>query len=192
MNNGHQAPPIVNNGVMFVATPYNQVIALTRETGRTVALPQPEPAGGASVEAGEQGRRAVREQGVRRAGRSGARGDRCEDRKGSLANAGRGQQEGLLHDRGATRRQRQGGRRDSGGDGPIRGFVAAYDPETGEQVWKCFTIPARGEPGSETWPKGDEWKTGGGATWVTGNYDPATNLVFWGVGNGNPWVASER
>jgi alcohol dehydrogenase (cytochrome c) len=81
----------------------------------------------------------------------------------------------------------------SGGDGPTRGFVAAYDPETGTQAWRCFTIPAPGEPGSETWPKGgDQWKTGGGATWVTGNYDPETKLLFWGVGNGNPWVASER
>ena len=80
----------------------------------------------------------------------------------------------------------------SGGDGPIRGFVAAYDPNTGKEVWRCFTIPAPGEPGSETWPQGDQWQTGGGATWVTGNYDPETNLVFWGVGNGNPWVAAER
>jgi alcohol dehydrogenase (cytochrome c) len=45
-------------------------------------------------------------------------------------------------------------------------------------------VPAPGEPGSETWPKGDQWKTGGGSIWVTGNYDPETNLMFWGTGNG--------
>ena len=51
--------------------------------------------------------------------------------------------------------------------------------------------PEPGEPGSDTW-RGDDWKTGGAATWVTGNYDPETNLVFWGVGNGYPWVALSR
>src|SRR5437773_1601509 len=75
----------------------------------------------------------------------------------------------------------------SGGDGPTRGFVAAYDPDTGKEAWRCFTIPAPGEPGSEPWPKGDQWKTGGGAAWGTGNYDPETNVLVGGVGNGNPW-----
>ena len=79
----------------------------------------------------------------------------------------------------------------SGGDGPNRGFVAAYDPETGRQLWKTYMTPAPGEPGSDTW-RGDDWKTGGAATWVTGNYDPETNLVFWGVGNGFPWVGLAR
>ena len=60
----------------------------------------------------------------------------------------------------------------SGGEFGIRGFVAAYDADTGKQAWKTFTIPAPGEPGSETWPKGDQWKTGGAPVWVTGNYDP--------------------
>ena len=53
-------------------------------------------------------------------------------------------------------------------------------------------VPAPGEPGSETWPKGDEWKTGGGSVWVTANYDPATNLSFWGTGNGGPWMGDQR
>ena len=55
-----------------------------------------------------------------------------------------------------------------------------------------YTIPAPGEPGSETWPKGDQWKTGGGSVWVTGNYDPDTNLAYWGVGNGGPWMGDRR
>ena len=74
----------------------------------------------------------------------------------------------------------------------IRGFVAAYDIETGKELWKTYTVPAPGEPGSETWPKGDQWKTGGGSVWVTGNYDPETNLAFWGTGNGGPWMGDQR
>jgi len=53
-------------------------------------------------------------------------------------------------------------------------------------------VPAPGEPGSETWPKGDQWKTGGAPVWVTGNYDPETNLAFWGTGNGGPTIGDQR
>ena len=80
----------------------------------------------------------------------------------------------------------------SGGEFGIRGFVAAYDPDTGKELWRTFTIPAPGEPGSETWPKGDQWKTGGAPVWVTGNYDPDTNLAYWGTGNGGPWIGDQR
>src|SRR5204862_2695028 len=60
----------------------------------------------------------------------------------------------------------------SGGEVGDRGFVAAFDVNTGKGLWRTFTVPAPGEPGSETWPKGDQWKTGGGSIWGTGNYDP--------------------
>ena len=80
----------------------------------------------------------------------------------------------------------------SGGEFGIRGFVAAFDVDTGKELWRTFTVPAPGEPGSETWPKGDQWKTGGGSIWVTGNYDPDTNLAFWGTGNGGPWMGDQR
>src|SRR5262249_8832941 len=60
----------------------------------------------------------------------------------------------------------------SGGEYGIRGFITAYDPDTGKELWRTYTVPAPGEPGSETWPKGDQWKTGGGSIWVAGNYDP--------------------
>src|SRR6201997_5633671 len=53
-------------------------------------------------------------------------------------------------------------------------------------MWRTHTIPARGEPGSETWA-GDSLKTGGGSTWITGSYDPELDLVFWGTGNPAPW-----
>jgi alcohol dehydrogenase (cytochrome c) len=80
----------------------------------------------------------------------------------------------------------------AGGELGIRGFVAAYDAENGREAWRAFMVPAPGEPGAETWPAGDEWKTGGAATWVTGNYDPAANLVYWGTGNGGPWMGDQR
>ena len=75
----------------------------------------------------------------------------------------------------------------SGGDSGVRDWVAGLDPATGKLLWRTFTIPAPGEPGSETW-KGNTnaWQTGGGAVWVTGTYDPATNQTFWGTGNPVP------
>ncbi len=80
----------------------------------------------------------------------------------------------------------------SGGEFGIRGFVAGFDVETGKEKWRTYTVPAPGEPGSETWPKGDQWKTGGAPVWVTGNYDPETNLAFWGTGNGGPTIGDQR
>jgi len=72
-----------------------------------------------------------------------------------------------------------------GGDYGSRGFVAAYEASTGEQLWRFYTVPEPGQTGSETWP-GDTWKNGGGGTWVTGAYDPELDLVYWGVGNPAP------
>ena len=71
------------------------------------------------------------------------------------------------------------------GDHGLNGWLDAYDPETGERLWRWHSIPKPGEPGNETWA-GDSWKTGGGATWVTGSYDPELNLLYWGIGNPAP------
>ena len=73
----------------------------------------------------------------------------------------------------------------SGAEYGIRGFVAAYDPETGQQKWRFNAIPGPGEFGHDSW-KNDAWQSGGGSTWVTGSYDPALDLVYWGVGNPAP------
>jgi alcohol dehydrogenase (cytochrome c) len=73
----------------------------------------------------------------------------------------------------------------SGAEYGIRGFVAAYDPQTGKQQWKFNMIPGPGEFGHDSW-KNDAWKSGGGSTWVTGSYDPALDLVYWGAGNPAP------
>jgi alcohol dehydrogenase (cytochrome c) len=72
----------------------------------------------------------------------------------------------------------------AGGEYGIRGFIAAYDAATGKEAWRFNTVPLPGEPGHETW--GDGWQHGGGSIWVTGSYDPETNLTFWGVGNPGP------
>jgi alcohol dehydrogenase (cytochrome c) len=74
----------------------------------------------------------------------------------------------------------------------IRGFVAAYDPKNGKELWRFYTIPGKGEPGSATWPD-KAWEHGGGSVWVTGSYDPALNLTYWGVGNPGPdWNPDQR
>jgi alcohol dehydrogenase (cytochrome c) len=76
----------------------------------------------------------------------------------------------------------------SGGDGGVRDFIVAVDAASGKLLWRNYVIPAPGEPGSETWKdKNNAWQTGGGALWVTGSYDVATNQVIWGTGNPVPW-----
>jgi alcohol dehydrogenase (cytochrome c) len=75
----------------------------------------------------------------------------------------------------------------SGGEYPTRGFLDAYDPATGRRAWRFYTVPAPGEPGSETWPAdADVLARGGGGAWMTGSYDPELNLLYWGTGNPNP------
>ncbi len=73
----------------------------------------------------------------------------------------------------------------SGGEYGIRGFLDAYDPVTGERLWRFWTVPGPGEPGNETW-SGDSWERGGAPTWVTGAYDPELDLLYWGTGNPGP------
>jgi PQQ-dependent dehydrogenase (methanol/ethanol family) len=79
----------------------------------------------------------------------------------------------------------------AGGEYGVRGAVQAYKQDTGELVWKTYTIPGPGEPGHETW-KDDSWKTGGGSTWYVGSYDPKLNLLYWGTGNAGPWGGHTR
>jgi alcohol dehydrogenase (cytochrome c) len=73
----------------------------------------------------------------------------------------------------------------AGGEEGVRGFLAAYDQETGKEVWRFWTIPAKGEPGSETWD-GIDIEHGGGPTWLTGSYDPVAKTVYWPTGNAGP------
>ena len=73
----------------------------------------------------------------------------------------------------------------SGGDDGVRGFVAAYNAETGKEEWRFWTIPGPGEPGSESWP-GKMYERGGGTTWMPGTYDPELNILYWGTSNPSP------
>jgi alcohol dehydrogenase (cytochrome c) len=80
----------------------------------------------------------------------------------------------------------------AGGEYGIRGFIVAYSPTDGKELWRFNTIPGPGEPGNETWG-GESWKTGGGSIWTTGSYDPELNLMYWGVGNPGPdWNGDGR
>ena len=191
MNNGHEAAPIVNGGVMFVSTPFNQVLALDAKSGTVLwryRSPVPTSVRGKPVSRGVSlyGDKvfAVLTEAVlvaldAKTGREVWRTIVGNNSIGEYMTAPPLVADGKL----VTGI--------SGGDGANRGFVAAYDPATGRELWKTYMTPSPGEPGSETW-RGDDWKTGGAATWVTGNYDPDTNLVYWGVGNGYPWVGLAR
>ena len=80
----------------------------------------------------------------------------------------------------------------AGGEYGIRGFIDAYDAKTGTRAWRFYTIPGPGEKGNDTWA-GDSWQRGGASIWVTGAYDPALNLVYYGIGNPGPdWNADQR
>jgi alcohol dehydrogenase (cytochrome c) len=200
-NNGHEAPAMVNNGVMFVSTPLNQpqgnngnqVMALDAKTGNVLWR---------YTRAVTQGARVLHptSRGL------GLYGDKVFLAAGDAvlvaidAKTGKEVWNTKVADSPggyyfslaplvADGKVMVGA---SGGETGIRGFIAAFNPEDGKELWRTYTVPAPGEPGSETWPAGDLWKTGGGSIWVTGNYDPETNLAYWGTGNGGPWMGDQR
>ena len=81
----------------------------------------------------------------------------------------------------------------SGAEYGVRGFLDGWDPDSGQRLWRRYTVPGPGEPGFETWPQEtDAYKHGGGSTWVTGSYDPNLDLVYWGTGNAGPWNPALR
>ncbi|MCE2515818.1 MAG: PQQ-dependent dehydrogenase, methanol/ethanol family [Acidobacteria bacterium] len=73
----------------------------------------------------------------------------------------------------------------AGGEFGIRGFLDAYDAESGVRAWRTYTIPGPDHPDNRTW-SGESWRTGGSPTWITGSYDPDLDLVYWGTGNPGP------
>ncbi|MCU1335268.1 MAG: Pyrrolo-quinoline quinone [Bryobacterales bacterium] len=80
----------------------------------------------------------------------------------------------------------------AGGEYGIRGYILGLDAKTGKEAWRFYTIPGPGEPGHESWA-GDSWQHGGASVWVTGSYDPESNLTFWGIGNPGPdWNGDTR
>jgi alcohol dehydrogenase (cytochrome c) len=73
----------------------------------------------------------------------------------------------------------------SGGDDGVRGFIAAFDTASGKEIWRLWTIPGPGEPGSSSWP-GDMYLRGGATTWMPGSFDPELNTLYWGTSNAAP------
>ena len=192
MREGHQAPPVVNNGFMFVTTPNNHLLALDAETGEQLWRYERElPSDLQQMHPTNRG--------------VGLYGNLVYMATADCfvvaldATTGEVVWETEIEDYGAgyymtlaplvaAGKVMVGV---SGGEWGIRGFVAALDAQTGDAVWKTYTIPAPGEPGSESWP-GDTWKTGGVPVWITGSYDPASELTYWGTGNGGPWTGDIR
>jgi alcohol dehydrogenase (cytochrome c) len=192
-NNGHEAPPIVNNGVMFVATPGNQVIAIDAKTGVQLWRYRRElPPNSIVLHPTSRGVALYADKVFFAAGEAALVALDAKTGKEVWVTRVADNASGYymsLAPLVADGKVMVGA---SGGELGIRGFIAGYDLETGKELWKTYTVPAPGEPGSETWPKGDQWKTGGGSVWVTANYDPETNLAFWGTGNGGPWMGDQR
>jgi alcohol dehydrogenase (cytochrome c) len=193
VDSGHEAPPIVNNGIMFVATPYSQVMALDAATGELLwRYKHKNPANFAALHNTSRG--------VALWGDLVFLPGLDATLTALDAKTGKVVWESKVDD------YKQGYYLTmaplvekgkvlvgvSGGEFGIRGYVAAFDAQTGKEAWRTYSIPAPGEPGSETWQKPDAWKTGGGSMWMTGNYDPKNNLVYWGVGNGSPWFGDQR
>ncbi len=191
--NGHEAPPIVNGGFMFVATPGNQVIALDAKSGQLIwRYRRPLPEGVVLLHPTSRGVALHGDKVLFAAGEAVLVALDAKTGKEIWTTTVADNSQGYYMSLaplvvGSTVMIGA-----SGGEFGVRGFIAAYDIENGRERWKTYMVPAPGEPGSETWPKGDQWKTGGGSIWVTGNYDPETNLAFWGTGNGGPWMGDQR
>ena len=192
MREGHQAPPVVNNGAMFVTTPNNHVLALDAQSGELLwryerdlpeDLSQMHPTNRGVGLYGNLVYMATADCYV--VALDAATGEVVWETEIEDYGAGYYMTLAPLV---AAGKVMVGV---SGGEWGIRGFVAALDAQTGDAVWKTYTIPAPGEPGSESWP-GDTWKTGGVPVWITGSYDPATELTYWGTGNGGPWTGDIR
>lgn len=192
VSEGHQSPPIVNDGMMYVSTPQNQVIALDAATGTEIwryvrELPddlfQLHPTNRGVALYGDKVFMATVDAGVVALDAKTGKvvwdvivGDYTDGYYSTLAVIAA---EGKIIT-GV-----------SGGEYGIRGYVMALDAETGAEAWKTYMIPAPGEPGSETW-QGDDWKVGGGSVWMAPAYDTELGILYVGTGNGGPWMPDTR
>ena len=185
---GHQSPPLVNNGVMFITTPKNQVLALDAKKGDLLwrykkELPedlfQLHPTNRGVALYGDKVFLATVD--AHLIALNAKTGEVVWDQTVEDYLTGYYMTLAPLVARGKVMVGM------SGGELGIRGFIQAFDAETGKSIWKTYTIPGPGEKGHDTWP-GDTWKTGAVPIWVTGSYDPQLNLTYWGTGNPGPFT----
>jgi alcohol dehydrogenase (cytochrome c) len=198
VTSGHEAPAIVNGDYMFVATPHNNVIAYDSKTGRFLwryVRETPEGLG-----ALHRTNRGVALWGDKvyvgsidcmltaldaKTGKMIWEATVCDWEKESayITSAPLAVKGKIIIG-------------PSGGEFGVRGFIKAFDAETGKLAWTRYSVPAPGEAGSETWPQDgqwkDAWKNGGGTMWMPGNYDVKNDVIYWGVGNGAPWLGDQR
>lgn len=187
MHEGFEATPIVVDGVMYFSTPWNHILAVDAATGkqhwRYAYRMTKHPVlccdavnRGVAVGAGKVVMATLDAHVVAVDAQTGSELWRTE-----MADAAQGYS--------ATMAPQVIGNKViagiSGGEYGIRGFIDAYDINTGKRLWRFYTVPAPGEPGNDTW-QGDSWKTGGAPNWMTCTYDPAMNTLFAGIGNAAP------
>jgi alcohol dehydrogenase (cytochrome c) len=198
VGSGHEAPAIVNGRYMFVATPYNQVLAFDSKTGELLWRYRRElPEGFGALHMTNRGVALWSDKVYvgsvdcmlsaldAKTGKKVWETQVCDWKTGNAY---------ITSAPVVVNGKVMIG--PSGGEFGVRGFLKAFDAETGKKLWTRYAIPAPGEPGSETWPQEgrwkDAWKTGGATMWMPGNYDAKNDVLYWGVGNGSPWIGDQR
>jgi len=198
VGSGHEAPAIINGRYMFVATPRNQVIAFDAKTGHVLWRHRREiPEGFSTLHMTNRG---VALWGDKvyvaaidcallaldaKTGKQIWESEVCDWQNDSayITSAPLVVKGKVIVG-------------PSGGEFGVRGYIKAFDAETGKEEWTTYSVPAPGEPGSETWPQEGKWKNawknGGGTMWMPGNYDAKNDVIYWGVGNGAPWIGDQR
>ena len=189
---GHQSPPIVNNGIMFISTPQAQVLAVNARDGQVLWRYQKDlPPELFQLHPTNRG--------------VGLYGDKVyvasTDACVTALEAATGKvvwskcvakwKDGYYITLSPLVARGKIVVGVSGGEFGIRGFISALDSETGDEKWKTFTVAGPEDPGFSTW-KGDAWKTGGAPVWIQGNYDDKTETAYFGTGNGGPWMPDTR
>jgi len=189
---GHESPPIVNDGVMFITTPGNLLYAIEAASGDLLWRYQhnlPE-----TYIAFHRTNRGVALYGdkvymatldARVVALDAATGEKLWDKAVQDNSFGYYITSAPLAIEGKIMVGA------SGGELGIRGFVVALDAETGDEAWRAYTVPGPGEPGNESWP-GESWRTGGAAVWIPGHYDHDLGLAYFGTGNPGPWIGDQR